>query len=386
MVLVAAVSAGIAARLAPIFVMPVVVLEILLGIVIGPEVLGLSPDDDFMDFFASLGLGFLFFFAGYEIEFRHIKGLPLRLAGQGWALSLLLAFSIGGVLAVFGVGAALLYSGAAMATTAIGTLIPILRDAGEMHTRFGTFLLAAGAMGEFGPIMLVTLFFSSRALGANTAILILFTLVSLGAAWVATRSVGRGWNLLERTLESSSQFAVRIVVLIVFALAALAAELGLDLLLGGFVAGIIVSLAFRDRETEVVESKLNAVGYGFLIPFFFVYTGVSFDLSSLLEEPLRFLEVPLFTALFLLVRGVPALLLYREVLPVLRDRIALAVFTATELPLVVAITTIAVDRGEMSSGVAASLVGAAVLSTAVFPLIGLRLRAGAEKAPVPVPA
>jgi Kef-type K+ transport system membrane component KefB len=370
----AALSAGLLARW---LVVPVVVLELLLGIVVGPEVLDLAQPDQFVDFFSSLGLGMLFFFAGYEIDFERIRGQPLRLAAFGWAISLVLAYSIGGLLSLAGIVLSLVFTGSALATTAIGTLIPILRDAGELKTRFGTYLLGAGAMGEFGPILLITLVFSTKSAAANAAILIAFIVVAVLAGVIAVRSMGRTWNLFERTLETSGQLAIRVTVVIVFALAALASELGLDLLLGGFVAGIILRLALQGREVEVLESKLTAVGYGFLIPFFFVASGIAVDLGALLDDPVQFLKVPLFLALFLLVRGAPALLLYRKVLDA-RERAALALFSATELPLVVAITTIAVEEGHMRSSTAASLILAAICSTAIYPILALRLRAGAE--------
>jgi Kef-type K+ transport system membrane component KefB len=202
-----------------------------------------------------------------------------------------------------------------------------------------------------------------------------FILIAVIAAVVAVRGVGRHWALFERTLETSGQLAVRVAVVAVFALATLAASLGLDLLLGGFVAGVIVRVALRGHEVAIFESKLTAVGYGFFIPFFFVVSGVKFDLSALTDNPLRLLELPLFLALFFVVRGLPALLLYRTTLDQ-RARLALAFFSSTELPLVVAITTIAIDKGHMRPSTAASLVGAAILSTLIFPLVGLRLRAG----------
>lgn len=371
---VAVLAALTSGWLAPRFVLPVVVLEILFGILIGPEVLGLSKsDDEFINYFSTLGLGMLFFFAGYEIDFRRVAGSPLQLAGLGWILSLALAYALGGLLALAGVVLSLLFVGTAIATTAIGTLIPILGDAGETKTRFGTYLLAAGAAGEFGPILLITLLFGSTNPLGSFALMLAFVLLAVLAALIAVRSIGRGWNLFEKTMESSGQLAVRATVVIIFALAAVAAKLGLDLLLGGFVAGVIVSLALRGREVQQIESKLVAVGYGFLIPFFFVVTGVQYDIRSLLDDPIRLLEVPMFVALFLVVRGAPAMLLYRKVLD-LRDRVALGVFSATELPLVVAITTIAVAEGHMKSGTAASLVGAAIVSTAVMPTLGLQLR------------
>jgi Kef-type K+ transport system membrane component KefB len=371
----AAVAALLAGLIQPRLAVPVVVIELVLGIIIGPELLDLAEDDEFIDFFSNLGLGMLFFFAGYEIDFERIRGRPLVLAGLGWLLTLALAYSIGGLLAWAGLVLSLLYTGSAMSTTAIGTLIPVLHDAGELKTRFGTYLLAAGAMGEFGPILLITLVFSTKGALGSSIILIAFVAIAVLTALLAVRGASYGWFLLERTLETSGQLAIRIAVVMVFALAALASDLGLDLLLGGFVAGVIVREALKGREVAMFESKLTAVGYGFFIPFFFVTSGIEFNLEALIDDPVRFLEVPMFLALFLLVRGLPALVLYRRELD-LRDRGALAFFSATELPLVVAITTIAVEQGHMRSVTAASLVAAAILSTLIYPLIGLKLREG----------
>ena len=371
----AALAALIVLFLGRVVPVPVVVVELVLGIIIGPQVLDLATPDDFIDFFAELGLGMLFFFAGFEIDFQRIKGTPLRLAGLAWAFSLLLAYGIGGILAAAGIVLSLVYTGSALATTAIGTLLPILRDAGELRTRFGTFLLSAGAVGEFGPILLITLVLSSQSSLHNAAILIVFVTLAVLAAIAAVRSVDTTWGALERSIESSGQAAVRVAVLLIFGMVALASDLGLDILLGGFVAGIITRLALKGREVAILESKLTALGYGFFIPFFFIVSGMRFDLDSLVESPRAFAEMFLFFGLFLVVRGVPALALYRAVLDG-RDRAALAFFSATQLPLVVAITTIAVEAGEMRASTSAALVGAAILSTMTFPLVGLHLRRG----------
>jgi Kef-type K+ transport system membrane component KefB len=367
---------------APRLTLPVVVAELVLGIVVGPQVIGLAEVDPTTEFLGNLGLGMLFFFAGYEIDFERIKGRPLQLAGLGWLLSLGLAYGIGGVLAAAGIVVSYLYTGSSLATTAIGTLIPILRDAGEIRTRFGGYLLGAGAAGEFGPILLVTLILSTTHPLHEALILVLFVALAVITGVLAVRSAWRGWPLIERTFETSSQLAVRLAVVLVFGLVALAAELGLDLLLGGFVAGMITRVALRGRAVAVFDSKLTAVGYGLLIPFFFVTSGMRFDLDALTGSAEAMLKVPLFLALFLIVRGTPALLLYRGALTG-RDRLALAFFCATELPLVVAITTVAVDQGHMHSDTAAGLVGAAIISTLVYPLVGLRLRRGREPAPEP---
>ncbi len=386
MVAMAALAALIVSVLGRRVAVPVVVMEIVLGIVIGPQILGLADPDEFTQFFSNLGLGMLFFFAGYEIDFQRIRGEPLRLGGLGWLLSLALAFGLGGLLAAAGVVLSLRFTGAATATTAIGTLIPILSDAGEMRTRFGTYLLAAGAVGEFGPILLITLWLSTTHPIGTALILLAFIALAVVSALLAVRSVSLGWHLFEGTLETSSQLAIRFAVVLVFALVALAAELGLDLLLGGFVAGIITRLSVRGREVDRFESKLIAVGYGFFIPFFFVFSGVTFNLDAVVGSASGMLKVPLFVAMFLVVRGLPALLLYRRVLDA-RDRLALGILSATQLPLVVAITTVATSQGQMRSSTAAALVGAAIISTLTFPLLGLRLRAGrADAEPQPAPA
>jgi Kef-type K+ transport system membrane component KefB len=212
---------------------PVVVAELGLGILIGPQVLNLAQVDDFTKFFADLGLGMLFFFAGYEIDIARIRGEPLRLGVLGWLLSLAIAYGIGGVLAAVGVVLSLVFVGSALSTTAIGTLLPILSDTGELGTKFGTYLLAAGAAGEFGPILLITLVLSAQSPLHNALILVAFVGLAIVVAVAAVRSSHRSLPLFERTIEKSSQLAVRWIVVLVFALALLASKLGLDLLLGG---------------------------------------------------------------------------------------------------------------------------------------------------------
>ena len=357
-------------------VVPVVVVELLLGVALGPHIIGLHVDP-FVTFFSDLGLGLLFFFAGYEIDLHRIMGQPLRLALMGWALSLALAYTIGGVLAAVGIVLSLLYTGSALATTAIGTLIPILSDTGELRSRFGTYLLAAGAVGEFGPILLLTLILSTQSVLHNTLILVAFVALAVGVAVFAVRSSARTMPLFERTLESSSQLAVRWIVVLVFALALLAYELGLDLLLGGFAAGIITRQVLKSREMPAFDSKLNAVAFGVFVPFFFVVSGMKLDVGALFASTSSVLKMLLFFLLFFVVRGTPVLLLYRGVLNA-RERAALALMSATQLPLVLAITAVAVNTGHMRPSTAAALVGAAVLSTLVFPVLGLRLRGDLE--------
>ena len=364
---------------------PVIVLEIALGIIIGPQVLGLAHDDSFIDFFAELGLGMLFFFAGYEIDFKRIRGRPLGIAAVGWAMSLALAYAAGGLLASFGLVLSFLYVGSAMSTTALGTLIPILSDNGDSKTRFGTFLFGAGSIGEFGPIVLMTVLLSTATPLRGATVLLTFAGLSLAVGLVAMLGSNRGMPRISDALEQSNQAAVRISFLLVFGLVALATQLTIDALLGGFVAGIIIKLLTSRPEgpgedsVAVVESKLRAVGYGIFIPFFFVVTGVRFDLDSLISSSSGLLKLPLFLLFFLVIRGLPALLLYRREFN-LRDRIALALYSATQLPLVVAITAIAVAAGRMRPSTAAALVGAGMLSVLIFPMIAAALRSSSSDA------
>jgi len=355
---------------------PVVVIELVFGVFLGPQVFGLKSDQ-FVQFFSDLGLGMLFFFAGYEIDLHRIMGKPLRLALLGWAISLALAYAIGGALAAAGIVLSLLYTGSALATTALGTLIPILSDTGELKTRFGTYLLAAGAVGELGPILLLTLILSTESAAHNALILVSFIALAVLVAVFAVRFSERTLPVFERTLESSSQLAVRWIVVLVFALALLASELGLDLLLGGFAAGLITRQVLKTREIPAFDSKLNAVAFGVFVPFFFVVSGMKLDIDALFASVASVMKMVLFFGLFLVVRGTPALLLYRDVLDA-RARAAMALMSSTQLPLVLAITTLAVETGHMRPSTAAALVGAAVLSTLVFPILGLRLRGDIE--------
>jgi Kef-type K+ transport system membrane component KefB len=363
---------------------PGVVMEIALGILVGPQVLGWASRDVVVDTFASVGLCFLLFLAGYEIDLRRIRGTPMRLAGVTWALSLALALVLAGALAAQGFVIDGYLVGLALTTTALGTLLPIVADAGLSGTKFGSLLLAVGTVGEFGPLLAVTLFFSGRETALAAAVLAGFAALTIGTAAIAMRvRPPRFMELLRRTLHSSSQLPVRLSVLLLVGLITAAGELGLDTLLGAFAAGLIVRMASSGPEAETVRIKLDAIGYGFVIPIFFVVTGIGFDLDALTSSPGAFAKLPLILLLFLLVRGVPTLLVYRRELPP-RARTSLALMSSTALPMVVVITNIGLDAGEMRSGTAAALVGAAMLSVFVFPaaaLVGLtREEAEAEDA------
>ena len=271
----------------------------------------------------------------------------------------------------------------ALTTTAIGTLLPILRDAGELATPFGRFILAAGAIGELGPIMLMSLVLTQdQNRWTQTGFMLAFVALSGLAIGVALRvRTPRALAFLARRMHASSQLPVRICILLLVGLVTLAESFGLDVILGAFAAGLIVTLVNRtqrERE-ETLRHKLDAIGFGFLVPIFFVTSGLKFDASLLFESWNAALKLPLFLALFLVVRGAPALL-YRRDLP-REDLLPLALYSSTALPLVVAITELGVATGRMLPENSAALVGAAMLSVLVFPLVALAFRSSRIQAP-----
>jgi Kef-type K+ transport system membrane component KefB len=371
-----AVLAPILADLTPRVRVPIVVAEVALGVIVGPEVLGLAEVDDFIDALSVYGLAFLFFLAGMEIDFARIGGRPTELGFAGWWLSFALGLGIAFTLWAIGAITAPVLVGLALTTTALGTLMPILRDAGVLGGRFGDYLVAAGAAGEFLPVVAVSVILAVESgEPARTALLLVFAVIAAAIGVVAVRSrPARVVRLVRTTMGTSGQLAVRLALLLIVGLVVLAAELDLDVILGAFVAGIVVGIVIRDTDARAFEAKLDAVGFGFLIPIFFIVTGMEYDLDALLDDPIDVVLVPAFAALFLLCRGAPALLLYRRNLP-REERAPLALFSAAALPLLIAITEIGTETGAMDEREAVALVSAGMLSVLVFPILGLiRLR------------
>lgn len=373
------------AALAPLFNelpvplrLPLVVFELLLGVVIGPQVLDLADNQGTLRALSALGLSFLFFLAGLDLDFARLRGRPLQLGVAGWFLSIALALACTLGLRAIGWVSDPLLVGVALSTTAIGTLLPILREAGELDTALGRHVMGAGAIGEFGPIVLFSLVMTAdQGIAWRSGLLVTFVFIALACAALALRMrEPRVMKVLSRTLQSTSQLPVRLSMLLLGALVVLADTLGLDILLGAFAAGSVVGLLARGPGAEPFRQKLDALGFGFLIPIFFVISGAQLDLAALLASPTSLARVPLFLVLLLFVRGAPALLLYRRVLSA-PERRMLALLSATTLPLVVVIAQLGTNAGHMQPENAAALVGAGILSVLLFPLIELWLRSRA---------
>jgi len=256
-------------------------------------------------------------------------------------------------------------------------MLPMLRDRGELRGRFGTVVSAFGAVGEFGPVVAMALLLSGRRPAESAALLAAFGAIAAAAVFWALRPRPPWFGeLTERTLRSSGRFAVRFVMLLLACMLGLAEVFGLDVLLGAFAAGVLTRLVLHraaPASSEEVVGKVEALGFGFLVPLFYVVTGIELDLDALLDDPVALLLVPAFLSLFLLVRGGPVYLLAPKDLS-RTDRSALALFASTCLPLVVAITTIGVDQDLLGTDRAAALVGAAMISVLVLPALATRLR------------
>ncbi|HMF13923.1 MAG TPA: cation:proton antiporter, partial [Gemmataceae bacterium] len=355
--------------------LPLVVAEIGLGILVGPQVLGWAVAGPTIQVLANFGLAALFFLAGFEIDFPAIRGRPLMLAALGWLASLIVCLGVGLALQSGGVVDSGLIVGAALATTALGTLMPILRDAKELPTRFGAYAVASGAVGEFGPILLIALALHSGEgeHGSALVLMVFFTAIIVAGAYVALKfRPPHIVLLLQEKMHTSAQLPVRLGILVLASLVILARDLGLDAILGAMAAGIVVALASPGEYGESLRHKLEGIGFGFLVPIFFVTTGLRFDLQALISSRSAFLQLPMFLGLFLVVRGMPALLVRGEL--DLRSRIALGLLSATQLPLVVAIADIGVRSGRLKQETAASLVGAGMASVLLFPIAALALR------------
>lgn len=349
-----------------------VVLLLVGGMVLGPSFLGWIQVDPSIDLVAQIGLGFLFFFAGLELDPAAIQGKFGKLAAIGWGISLLLAGLASFALEMLGYVDNFLGFAIVLTSTALGTLLPTFRDSGLLDTPFGKLFMGAGAWGEFGPIVAIALFLGGLGVLGGSLSLLAFAVIAFILAklprWLARQRV---MEVVSRTSLTSSQTGVRLAVLFMVILLALSGTMGLDVVLGAFIAGVILRRYLPPEDESPLQSKVEAVGFGFLIPVFFVVSGANIDARAVIENPLPMFVVFL---LLLLVRGVPQFFVYRGVLPDPRARASLALYIATGLPIIVAVTTVQVQAGLMTTGDAAELVGAGALSVLVFPLLAGVLR------------
>ncbi len=382
-VLAIAVTASLLAEIRLPVRVPAVVWQMVLGMLVGPYVLGLVRADVLLDWLGRVGLLALFFMAGMELDLPKVKGRPLILGLGGWLLSLALALLSAEILHLFFHVRDPIMLALAVTTTAMGTFLPMLRDSGQLASSFGSFVVAAGVVGEFGPVIAVSLILT-RMFGTweQLALMFGFMLIALLAALVALGlRPPKVLALLERGMHSSTQLPVGISLLLLAAFDVLSTTIGLEAILGAFAAGMVVGLASQGAGSKIFRGKMEAISFGFFVPFFFVVSGIKLDLPSLVHSPRTMLMVPGFLALMLLVRGAPVFL-YRNVLAP-SERWPFALYSATALPMVVAITSIGVRTGAMRTATAAALVGAGLLSVLIFPSLAGVLLSKTDRVPHP---
>jgi Kef-type K+ transport system membrane component KefB len=356
--------------------LPSVVLEIVAGIVLGPALLGVVEVDASVAVIATLGLAFVLFLAGLEIEFGALRGPLLRLASVGFVLSLAIALAVALGLKAAGLVETPLLVTIILCATSLGVLIPVLKDAGEISTMFGQLIVAAGSIADFGAIILLSIFFSGEG-GTGSTLLLLGELFALSAAvFLLVRGAERStWIRADLMClqDTTAQIRVRAAFVLLVGFAAVAESLGLEAILGAFIAGAIVSVVDRDRQMTHPDfrRKLEAAGFGLFIPVFFVASGVRFDLDALTASASSLLMVPIFLAALLAARGLPALV-YRRTIGARRTWIA-GLLQATSLPFIVAATGIGSELGLIDAAESAALIGAGLLSVLLFPLGGIVL-------------
>jgi Kef-type K+ transport system membrane component KefB len=358
--------------------LPAIVVEIVLGIVVGPSGLGWVSPDLPVSILALIGLAFLLFLSGLEIDVERLRGPILRLTGLAFTLSFALAAAVGLGFKAAGLVKSPLFVAIVLVATSLGVIVPVLKDSGNVGSSFGQLVIAAASIADFGAIILLSVFFSGDGSSDTLGTLILLGLfgavvavVGLAIAGVE-RSMGLS-SVIARLQDTTAQIRVRGAFVLLIGFAALAQSVGLETILGAFAAGALLSVVDRDRAMTHPQFrlKLEAVGFGVFVPVFFVASGLRFDLSALFSSASTIARVPLFLLALLIVRGLPAIA-YRRVLGPYKAAVA-GILQATSLPFIVAATQIGVQLGVVTEASAAAFVAAGLLSVIAFPALGLVL-------------
>lgn len=355
---------------------PAVVLEILAGIALGPDVLDVVHADVPVEVLAVIGLAFLLFTVGLELDVRALRGTALRLAIVGYVVSLALGTGVGVLATAVGWVSSPLLVALALSATSLGLVVPVLKDSGQLESTTARLTVGAATFADVAAILLLTLLFSEEATGLGSRVVLLLTFVGVVAVVGAGLLVTERWESLSRVLQrlqdTTAEIRVRGAMVLLLGFVVLAQRFGLEAILGALLAGVVVGAVDRDSTTHPhFRTKLDAIGFGFLIPVFFVTSGIRLDVAGLTSDPAALARLPIFLAALLLVRGVPAVL-YRSHISG-RQAAAAGLLQATSLPFLVTATMIGTDLGAVSPVNAAALVGAGVVSVLVFPPVALGL-------------
>src|SRR4051794_19069869 len=383
--------APLTVALMPWLKVPAVVIEILAGVVLGPAVLGVVDADLPVRVLAVVGLSFLLFMVGLELDVRRLRGRVLRGAALGYLLSLLLGTVVGLGAAGAGWVQSPLLVAIALSATSLGLVVPVLKDADQVETDLGRATVAGATLADVAAVLLLTLLFSAGSATIGARVILLVTFFGFVAVTGAAVLLTERWQHLRDVLlalqDTTAEIRVRAAVVLLAGFVALAERFGLETILGALLAGAVIGAVDRDASSHPqFRTKLEAIGYGFLVPVFFISSGIRLDVAGLLRDPSALARTPLFLVALLLVRGVPALLLRHQLTR--RETVAAGLLQATSLPFLVTASTIGVETGLMTGVTAAPLLAAGILSVTVFPATALAvLRGNSTAAPVtePVP-
>lgn len=355
----------------PAMRVPSAAVELLIGILIGPALLDWVEPGLVVSTMSSLGVAFLLFLAGMELDLRQLRGPPLRLGALGFLAALAIAFALALPLGANGIILSPLLVTIALCATSVGIVVPVLRDTGQLESTVGRFTLAGGSFAEVGTIALLGVFFAGDGTHATVAAL-LFAIVAVCTVllFVTLRTAARwelGQRIVDRLDDTSAQMRVRFAMLILIGAAMLASSFGFEAILGTFLAGAVFGIAIRDDRYEArLRTKLEGIGFGFFVPVFFVTSGLRFDLAQL-AHPADLLRVLLFLAMLLAVRALPAIL-YRGHLSG-RQVIAVGLLQAANLSFIVVAVSVGTELGRLQDMNATALITAGLISAVLFPAL-----------------
>jgi Kef-type K+ transport system membrane component KefB len=324
-----------------------------------------------------IGLAFLLFLAGLEIDPRRLRGPIARRTGVGYLFSLALAVAVGFALAAGGLTKSPLLLAIALSATSLGLIVPVLKDVGQTDSQVGRFTIAGASIADFGAVLLLSIFFSmSKGSATGKLILLAGFVVLIVAALAALSRLGKSHRLssvLVMLQDTTAEIRVRFAVVLLILFVVLASKFGLETILGAFLAGAILNCVDRDSMSHPnFRVKLDAIGYGFVVPVFFVVSGLAFNLKALLHSPSAVARIPIFLVGLLIVRGIPAVVVYRQSVG-RGNAIAVGLLQATSLPFLVVASAIGVGLGAIKPVTGTALVSAGLLSCVIFPPVALIL-------------
>lgn len=371
--------------LAPELRVPAVVLEIVAGIIVGPSGFGWAEVDGTVEVFATVGLVVLLFLAGLGIELEGLRGRLLRLSLLGFAASVALAIVTASALTASGIGEATLLTGITLTGTSLAVVLSVLRDTGEAATPLGQVIVASSTVTGFGAVLLLSMLFTEETAQPGSQLLMIGLFVACLAVAGLTIAEAEQWHRMAATLQrledSSAQIRVRGTFLVIAAFALLSERLGVEVVLGAFLAGVMVGMV--DRHPQATHPhfrlKLDGIGYGVFVPIFFVTSGLRFDLDALLDRPSELAKVPFFLLALIVARGIPAAV-YAPLIG-RRRTVGAGLLQATSLPFIVLATQIGVTTGQMGPGTAAAFVAAGLASVLLFPSLALIVLGRSEPVP-----